>query len=435
MTTQRIELMPGVALTTVRTGKFKSSYWSLRLLAPLKPETAALNAVLPFVLRRGTARLPDLSALSAALDELYGGAIEPSVRKCGDTQCIGFEASFLDDDWVPGNEPVLEQAAALLGDLLLHPATKNGRLRQEYVLSERENLARLIQSGRNDKRQYAQDRLIEEMFSGEDYAVGRFGTAAQAGKITVARLFAQYQTLLERAPIELFYCGSAPAGRVELAWRQALMGLPRSSERYAVETDVRRRRGGELREFTERLDVVQGKLELGFRTGFGVSDPLFPAMMVANAMFGGVTTSRLFLHVREKRSLCYYASSTLVGLKGLILVACGVEPANFDAAREEILFQLGQLQRGEFSQEECETAKRAVIHSLRSAKDEQGRMCAQWLRDAVAGERFDLDQLIARVEDVTEGQAAAAAMEIQLDSVYYLSGLNQEEGGGEHEGA
>lgn len=429
MTTQRIELMPGVWLTAVRTQKFKSSYWSLRLLTPLKAETAAMNALLPYVLRRGTARLSDMTAVSEALDELYGGVIEPSVRKCGDLQCIGFDASFLDDAYAPGEMALLEKAAALLGEMLLHPATKNGRLRQDYVLGERDNLIRLIQSSRNDKRQYAQDRLIEEMFAGQDYAVGRLGGVEQAGKIHVAKLFAHYQTLLECAPIELYYCGSAPAKRVEMAWREALMGMPRGTERYELITDTRRLGRGEVREFRETMDVQQGKLELGFQLGFGISDPLYPAMLVANAMFGGTSHSRLFLHVREKRSLCYYASSSLAAVKGLMLVACGVEPDKFDQAKEEILTQLEEIRNGGFTADEFEMAKRSVVNSLRSALDDQGRMCARWLTDCAAGEPFDIPQLIRQVEDVTAGQAAAAAMELQLDSVYYLSGTNGEEGG------
>lgn len=435
MTTEHMELMPGVCLTVVRTKKFKSSHWSLRLLAPLRRETAALNALLSFVLRRGTAQLPDLSALSAALDELYGGAIEPAVRKCGDMQCIGFEASFLDDAFVPGGGGILDRAASLLGDLLLHPATKNGRLRQDYVNSERENLIRMIQSSRNDKMQYAQERLLEEMCTGEAYAIGRFGTVEEAEKINVSKLFAQYQTLLERAPIELFYCGSAPARRVELAWREALMGLPRSTERYPVETDARRPALGEVRTFQEHMEVAQGKMELGFRIGFGLGDPMYPAMLVLNAMYGGTTTSRLFLHVRERLSLCYYATSTLVSLKGLVLVACGVDPAHFEAAKQEILNQLAELQRGEFTTQEFEAARRSVVNDLRSSLDEQGRMAGYWLMDRAGGEAFDLEQLIAQVEDVTEGMAAAAAMELQLDSVYCLSGAAASDGEAEDEGA
>ena len=179
MTTERIELMPGVWLTAVRTDKFKSSYWALRLMAPLQRETASLNALLPYVLRRGTARFPDLTSLSAELDELYGGIIEPVVSKQGDVQAIGFAASFLDDACVPESVPLMERAATLLGELLLHPATKNGRLRQEYVRSEQENLIRMIESRRNNKREYTRRRLVEEMFSGESYALDRLGDAAE----------------------------------------------------------------------------------------------------------------------------------------------------------------------------------------------------------------------------------------------------------------
>lgn len=117
----RRELMPGVWLRAIHTDKFKSSYLGLTMLTPLERETAAANALIPAVLRRGTAAHPDLEALSAALDELYGGAIEPVVRRKGETQCVGFVASFLDDAYALEGEPILEPAAALLGELLLSP--------------------------------------------------------------------------------------------------------------------------------------------------------------------------------------------------------------------------------------------------------------------------------------------------------------------------
>ena len=129
----RRELFPGVWLRTVHTHKFKSSYLSLTLMAPLSAETASANALIPAVLRRGTEAHPDLESLSAALDEFYGGAIEPIVRKKGETQCVGFAASFLDDAYALEGEPVLEGAAALLGELLLRPRTEKGMFYPDYV--------------------------------------------------------------------------------------------------------------------------------------------------------------------------------------------------------------------------------------------------------------------------------------------------------------
>ena len=115
----RRELFPGVWLRTVHTNKFKSAYMSVSLLTSLEGDTASANALIPEVLRRGTAKHPDMESLSAALDELYGGAIEPIVRKKGETQCVGLVASFLDDAYAMNGEQVLEPAVALLGELLL----------------------------------------------------------------------------------------------------------------------------------------------------------------------------------------------------------------------------------------------------------------------------------------------------------------------------
>ena len=199
----RIEIMPGVWLTAIQSRKFKSSYWSLRLLTPLTQETAAMNAVLPRVLRRGTASCPDQEQLAAALDEMYGGAIEPLVSRRGECHVFGFVASFLDDGLVPDETPLLEQAAQLLGELLLQPATRNGHLKSEYVDGERENLVAEIKSLLNDKRSYANNRLIEEMCADEPFHINRLGSLEQAEKLNVTKLNRYYREVLAAARMEV----------------------------------------------------------------------------------------------------------------------------------------------------------------------------------------------------------------------------------------
>ena len=163
MEVTRTQLRPGVRLTAVRTEKFKSSVLGMQFLSPLAPETAALNALLPAVLRRGTAAHPDMERLSAALDELYGGTLEPTVRKKGETQCVGFVGSFLDDAYTLDGSAVLEPAAALLGELALEPWTRDGAFCPDYTRQERDNLVDRIRAQVNDKRQYAQLRVVAEM--------------------------------------------------------------------------------------------------------------------------------------------------------------------------------------------------------------------------------------------------------------------------------
>ena len=82
----RTELMPGVFLIHLRSDKFKTACMSVTLLTQLRRETAAMNAVIPFVLRRGTTRYSDMEQLSRRMDELYGAAVEPVVRRIGEIQ-------------------------------------------------------------------------------------------------------------------------------------------------------------------------------------------------------------------------------------------------------------------------------------------------------------------------------------------------------------
>ena len=142
----RSEILPGVWLSHLRSDKFKTACLSLNLLTQLQRDTASLNALIPYVLRRGTRRYGDMEALSARLDELYGTAIEPVVRRIGEIQCVGFYASIPEGDFLPDGQDVLHDAAELMGEMLLAPNTRGGLLLPQYVDSEREKMLEMIRS-------------------------------------------------------------------------------------------------------------------------------------------------------------------------------------------------------------------------------------------------------------------------------------------------
>ena len=419
----RRELFPGVWLRAVHTGKFKSSYLSVTLLAPLTKETAGANALIPEVLRRGTAVHPDMEALSAALDELYGGAVEPAVRKRGETQCVGFAASFLDDAYALKGEKILEPAAALLGELLLKPCTEKGVFRGDYTAGEKANLIDRIRAQINDKRTYATQRLTQEMCRYEAYGVDRLGDEASVAAITPESLWERYQQLLRTAQVEVYYCGSAQPDRVAEALRAALEGLPVNEDRLDPACDVRVSAGPEPIVVEEAMDVSQGKLALGFRTGGQTCwEEDYPALTMCNAIFGGTTLSKLFMNVREKLSLCYYASSMMEKMKGLVLVSSGIEFDKYQTAKDEILAQLEAIRRGDIEDWEMEGTRRTLIGGHLSTLDDQGRQEEFWLGQAAAGLDTTIEELVDQFENVTREQVAEAAKKLELDTVYFLKG-------------
>ena len=424
----RNELMPGVFLTHLRSDKFKTACMSVNLLTQLQRETAAMNALIPQVLRRGTARYKDMEQLSRRMDELYGTAIEPTIRRVGEIQVLGFFASFPEGDYLPGGELLLNEAAGLMAELLLAPNTRGGLLLPDYVESEKEKLLELIRSRVNEKRGYALSRCIEEMCCFEDFAVSRFGTEDEAENINYKKLSKHYRKLLQSAPVELFYCGKASYKQVKSVLRDAFAAMPRAEIDYDIGTDVRMNAVEDhVRYVEEEMDVTQGKLVMGFRLGECMDEPDIPAMYVFNAVYGSGANSKLFLNVREKLSLCYYASSAVLIKKGIMLVSSGIEFDKYEEAKNEILAQLEAVKNGDITPEELETAKRSVSSELRSAMDSQGELEGFWLSQAMEGLDYGPMELAELIGDVTKEDVMAIAASIEPDLIYFLKGIEGEE--------
>ncbi|MBR4546008.1 MAG: insulinase family protein [Oscillibacter sp.] len=407
----------GVYLTCLPAQKFKTGVLSAQFIAPLSAETAGAVALIPSVLRRGTAKSPDMGLLSARLDNLYGARIDDTVRKLGECQCAGFVASFLDDRFVPGGERLLEPVADLMGELFCQPVTENGAFLPAYFESEKANLLDAIGSIRNDKRLWAGRRLLSEMCAGEPYGVSRLGEEADVEALQVTELYGRYRDMLQSMPLEIIYCGSASEEEVEHALRGAFAGLPRADVRPIPGT-TRHPSRADVLHVSDAMDVTQGKLELGFSVG---SDD-YVALLMGNSMFGGSSNSKLFMNVREKLSLCYYASSSYYRRKGIITVSSGIEFDHYQAAFDEITRQLEMVQNGDWEDWEIDSARSILINSYASLGDAQGKLENYNLSCTVTDFHDTPEEVMGQIRAVTPERIIEAMRTVKLDTVYFLKG-------------
>ena len=416
----RTEIMQNVFLTYLPAKKFKTGLLSAQFITPLRKETASANALLPAVLNRGTMRCPDMEKLSAAMDRLYGAQIDYTVRKKGERQCVGFVASVIDDSFAPGGERLLESAAELLGEFFLDPVTRSGRFLSEYVDSEKVNLIDALRAVRNDKRDYADLRLMQEMCANEPYGIRRLGDEESVRKLNNRKLYRYGQEMMSTNRLEIFYCGSAERERVTDALLRAFASLHRGVVQElepmrvlaAPETP---------RIITESMDVTQGKLSMGWRC----QSRDIPAMIMVNLLFGGSSNSKLFLNVREKLSLCYYASSQFARSKGILTVSSGIETKDYDRALEEILRQLEAVKKGEWEDWELTGARSTILSSLRSINDSQAALENWYLGQTATGEIETPEEMARQLAEVTPQRICAAAETIALDTVYFLKGKEE----------
>ena len=261
------------------------------------------------------------------------------------------------------------------------------------------------------------------MFSGTELAVFRYGTIDGIKAINEKDLYEYYKSVLEESPIDIILSGEWDEERIAEKIKTAFSGI--NFKKSSIKKTDSFYADREVRNFTEEMEVTQAKLSMGFVTGVSAtSDDYFP-MMVANSIFGGGAHSKLFNNVREKLSLCYYASSGMGRFDGALVVNAGIENVNFEKAYNEILAQLKDLQEGKVSELEYVSSINAIVNSLKSCRDDQFAMQSFMLSEKVSETDRDLDEVIEKIQNVTLEDAVLASAKIKLDTVYFLKGVSE----------
>lgn len=419
---ETMTLLPGVTLRVYRDTRFKQGCLSFQLVRQMKREEAAANALIPSVLLRGTKAHPDLRAITEHLDELYGGSISPLVRRIGDYQTTGLYCGFMDDRFALPGDRVLEPMIAFLEEVLLGFPMENGGFSEDFVESEKKNLIATIESEKNDKRAYAMGKLLKILCREDSFGLPRLGETEDVARLDAAGLYTHYRKILRESPIEIFYVGSAQAQQVKEMLQPLLGRLERQVRPLPEQTPLT---PGEWAEEVETMDVAQGKLCMGFTVPITNRDGAFPAMQVMNTIFGAGMTSKLFMNVREKLSLCYSIGSGYYGTKGIVTVSAGIDFDREQQTREEILRQLEACREGDITDEELKAAREALLSSLRGTHDSPGAIEGFYATAALSGLALSHGEYMAAVEAVTKEDVVACARQMRLQSTYFLKGGSQ----------
>ena len=414
-----IKDLNGAKLFYIQTDRFKSEYFSLRFTVPLCTEHAQKNALLMAVLGRGTRSYPTKLALNRRLDTLYSTSVSSRNHRLGDMQSIGFSADFLGARYVNESGGILSEVLDVLSELWYHPLLQDGIFCEEYVKSEKNNLCDAIRAAINNPRGYAMAKCRKLLCPGEPFALSLIGEEESVATMTGDNLFERHQALVKGAVPTFVYVGNTPIEEL-IAMLQAHFDL-------SVKTDtpfsaiVKRGEGAPIMG-QEEMPLAQGKLALGFRTDAVLGHPLAPAMLVLNEIYGGSPASKLFLNVREQRSLCYHCSSAVDLYKGVLFANAGMKSENRTVTEEAMLEEFRAIEQGRITVTEFEAAKCALDHSYRQVFDNPVALADFYAGRALIGNTDTVDDFRRSVAQVTVDDVVAAAQHIHHGATFFLNG-------------
>ncbi len=421
---QDIVIKEGLTLHYIETDKFKTNYFSVQFSLPITRQNAPLSALLPKVLMRGSEKYPTLTAINRRLDDLYASDIYGRVYGRGETQFFGISAGMLRDRFAPDGTRITDSVLEMAAELLFVPCLERGAFRGEYVESEKKQILGYIAAQKNNKRRYAVKRCEELMCEGEAYGIPTYGYPEDVEAVTPAQLYDFYRTVLQQARCELFFIGEADP--TALAARLRTLFAPLGVAAPAPFACEVIRAAGEVREIRETAPAEQSVLALGFRTGCVLSDGEWHVFSVFSGLFGAFPTSKLFVNVREKLSLCYTCASMAEPHKGVMLVYSGLSAANKEKAQTEILAQLKAIQEGQITDEELQIAKNGVINGYRALDDAPSSLEGWYTGRAMAGIRSTPEECIEMAKQVTKDDVVRVARAVSLDTIYFLEAEEEE---------
>lgn len=417
-----IRINKNTFIHTAHLDGFKSNVIAVFLLTDLNKDTVTKNALIPAVLRRGTEELKTMKEITTKMNDMYGSVFDASIDKLGDKQSIQLYLSMIDNNYALEGEDLLSEGLNFIYNVLYNPKLEDNVFDAEYVEQEKQTLRELIKGKINDKGQYANYRCLQEMLGDDPYALYKYGSEEDLDSITPENLYEQYKKLLETSEIHFYVYGNISVDQVKNFFEDKF-----EKEEVLPEKIERTKKAiipfSEEKNIVEKMNVIQGKLVLGYDLDMPIGAETLYKVLVYNAILGSSATSKLFQNVREKASLAYTIRSIYIKQKGVFLISAGIETNKFDKALELTKKQVQDMKDGNFSDEDIKDAKIFLENLFLSCLDDQTTLIELNIGQFITGINDSIEEMVEKINNVSREDIIEVANKIKLKTTYYLKNL------------
>lgn len=416
-----IPFAKGVNLHIRQTTQFKTVNFSIKWRRALTAQNASERTVLTNVLQHSNDKYTTTAAFRSFLDDLYGTVLYFDTSKRGNEHTVLMNIETVNDQYL-ANTSVLNEVLGIIHTAIFEPNLENGVFKDSIVEREKKMVIQRIESIFDDKSRFAQVRLQQILRPNEPASISANGTVEDIQKISPTSLLEAYQSMLANDKIDIYVAGDINEDEIVAKLKKALPFTDRTPEEIPVVLPQQHPQNDYVR---EQQEMKQGKMHIGFSTPVRFGDADFAKMQIFNGIFGGYPHAKLFMNVREKESLAYYASSSYASHYGLVFVVSGIEPKNEEKALSLIKEQLAVMQAGEITDLELEQTKAMLTNQLKESLDSARGQIEIFDQYKDLPEKFSVETWANKWKAVTKEDVVEVAKQVQLEAVYFLCGKEQ----------
>ena len=420
MITQKCTIAKDAELIYIESDKFKTNYISFSFITNLKEENLENYGCIPKILLEGCQKYRSKKELSKRLKYLYSGEIRGSSSSYGEFYKISLSADFLNEKYT-GDFHINDESIDLLCDIIFRPLLRSGCFLKKYTNEIKADTIDAIRAEINNKTTYAVSTCKKNMYKGEVFGIGSKGKIENVEKITGKTLYKAYKYALEHFRVEIYLVGNYDFESVKNKFGSCFKNIKRvKSQTKKIEPIYKK--DTKAKEIVESQHITQGKLVMGFRTGTTIESVDYEAMCVFNEILGGSPTSKLFMNVREKQSLCYFCSSVVSDRAGGLFIISGIDFANKEKVQKAILKELENMRSGKITKTEIENAKKSIMTTYKQISDGPSAMQFWVFSRTISGRELDPKIEMEKVESIKKEDIVSFSKKIKLDTIFFLKG-------------
>ncbi|MCB5954857.1 EF-P 5-aminopentanol modification-associated protein YfmF [Enterococcus sp. CWB-B31] len=415
-----VKLAKGVNLHVLPTEKYKTIRIFMRFNTKLDRKIITKRTLLSSLMETNSLNYPDQTLMSEKLAELYGAGFGLNVNKKGNLHWLNLSMSIVNDKYLNGTD-VLGEAVSFIKEIVFFPHIIEDHFDQETFDREKENTAAYLKSVNEDKQTYAALSLQNLYFSdSEDQRIPSFGTLEDLEKETAQSMAAYYSQMIREDQVDIFVLGDVEEKQIH----QLFSALPFTDREEGIgEIYYHHSISNVIKERSDQEELAQSKLNIGYDTNIFYGDQDYFSLQIFNGVFGGFPHSKLFMNVREKENLAYYASSSLDTFRGMLTVQTGIDGRNREKVLRLVATELENMRRGQITEEELSQTKAMLKNQYLLSLDNGAAVLESAYMDFLLPEtQLSAEEWIRRMEAVTIKDIQKIAEGISMQAIFFLEG-------------
>ena len=402
--------------------KFKSIYISYNFTVDVKDtKIYSYYAVLASLMAKSSQKYKTQKEIEKYLNYLYGSNFDVNIEKFGDLYNIEFRMEFINKEFIPSNEDLLDKVLNFLEEMIYHPATWS----EDSIEREKQFIIERINQRKDEKLKYGIQRAEELLCKGEPFGTYLYGENDTVESIDYDILKNQYNELINNNCVTVILSGNLKGYEDIDEKISNIFSKYIKNEITLEELSYNKKTDREFvyEEVKEYQDTTQSVLSLGLRIkNCTLKD--FYILNVYNAILGTTPTSKLFQNVREKESLAYTVRSRYYRFKDIIVIFAGINKQNYEKALDVINQQLDDIKNGNILEIEFKSAKDSLLADLLEWEDSKIAMAKMKIANLLTLKSADIS-----IEDMRNGISAVTlddvinvANRIEVEKVFLLGG-------------